>query len=93
MTYHGDTFILVAEARALCDRLRLAIQVGFNNIVIEGDNKIVIQVRKGNIQFACQVSNIIEYIRIWQNKDIYLLITHIFRKANMTTDWLLNFGH
>jgi len=63
-TYYGDTPILVAEARALRDGLRLMIQAGFNNIVIEGDNMIVIQVLKGKILVPWQISNIIEDIRI-----------------------------
>jgi len=61
-TYYGNTSILVAEARALRDGLRLAIQAGFNNIVIEGDNKIVIHALKGKIHIPWQISNIIEDI-------------------------------
>ena len=52
----------MAEARALRDGLRLAIQAGFNNIVIEGDNKIVIHALKGKIHIPWQISNIIEDI-------------------------------
>ena len=45
--FYGNTSILVAEARALRDGLRLAIQAGFKQIAIERDNKIVIQALKG----------------------------------------------
>jgi len=48
--YYGDTSILVVEVRALRDGFRLAIQAGFKHIVIEGNNKIVIQALKGKIQ-------------------------------------------
>jgi len=41
-SYYGDTSIIVAKAKALRDELRLAIQAGFNSIVIEGINMIVI---------------------------------------------------
>ena len=43
--YYGDTSILVAEARTLHDGLRLAIQAWLRKIVIEGDNKIMVQFR------------------------------------------------
>jgi len=48
--YYGHTSILVAEARALRDGVNSAIQVGFNKIVIEDNNQIVIQALKRNIQ-------------------------------------------
>ena len=81
--YYDDASILVAKARALRDRLRLTIQAGFRKIVIEGDNKIVIQALKENIQIPWQILNIIKDIHIWQMQRIHLLITHIFREANM----------
>ena len=46
---YGSTSILVAEARVLRGGVNAAIQVGFNNICIEGDNLILIQALKGNI--------------------------------------------
>ena len=61
-TYYGDTSILVAEARALRDGLRLAIQANFKNIVIEGHNRIVIHALKVKIHVPWQISNIIEDI-------------------------------
>lgn len=62
-------------------------------MVIESDNKIVIQALRGKILVPWQIYNIIEDIRTWQNQDIHLLITHIFRETNMATDWLSKFGH
>jgi len=63
-SYYGDTSILVAEARASRDELRLVIQGEFKCIVIEGDNKTVIQALQGKIQVYWTISNIIEDIHI-----------------------------
>jgi len=42
--------MLVAEARVLSDGVQSAIQVDLNQIVVEGDNHIVIQALKRNYQ-------------------------------------------
>ena len=47
---YGHTSILVAEARALKDGVSAAIQTGYRNLLIEGDNTIVIQALTGKIQ-------------------------------------------
>ena len=78
-TYYDDTFVIVAEARALRDEPQLVIWAGFNNIIIEGDNKIVSQALKRKIQVLWQISIIIEDTPMWQNEGIHLLITHMFR--------------
>ena len=52
VAYYSQTSILVTEGRALRDRVNVAIQTGCNKIVIviEGDNQIMIQAVKVNIQ-------------------------------------------
>ena len=40
--YYGNTSILVAKARAMHE-LAATIQMGFDRIIIEGDNEIFIQ--------------------------------------------------
>ena len=89
--YYGETSILVAEARALRDGLRSAIQARFKQIAIEGDNNIVNQALKGHIQVPWQILNIIKDIHIWQTQGTHLLINHIFREANTAADWLSKF--
>uniref|UniRef100_A0A7C9D1H1 RNase H type-1 domain-containing protein n=1 Tax=Opuntia streptacantha TaxID=393608 RepID=A0A7C9D1H1_OPUST len=44
---YGTTFITVAEVRAMRDGILMAIQPGFQRIVVEGDNKTVIQAAQG----------------------------------------------
>ena len=58
--YYGETSIPAAEARALRDRVTSAVQVEFNEIVIEGDNQTLIQALRENIYIPRQISNIIK---------------------------------
>ena len=83
----------MAEARTLRDEVKLAVQVGFNNIVVEGDNLTVIKAIKDDGQVPWKISNIIKDVQLWLNKDIQATFKHIFRKANMAADWLAKFGH
>jgi len=53
----------------------------------------VIQALKGKIQVSWQISNIIEDTHTWQIQGIQLIVTHIFREANIAADWLSKFGH
>ena len=74
------------EARALRDGLSVAIQVGYHNLIIEGDNKIVIQTLKGKIQMAWQIQHIIKDILTWQEQDVQFFTNYIFREANTAAD-------
>ena len=56
----------------------LAIHAGFDQIIIEGDNKIVIQPLEGNIQIPRQIYDITKDIHIWRN-----LVVHV------NTNWEL----
>ena len=47
---YGDTTILIAEAWALRDSVQAAVQAGYNNIFIEGDNLTVIKAVNGEGQ-------------------------------------------
>ena len=64
-TYYGQTFILVAETRALRDGIRSAIQGGYNKIETDGDNLIVIEALRDKFKVAWQIPNSMEDVRIW----------------------------
>ena len=68
----------MVEARALRDGVHLAVQTGFNKIIIEGDNPIVIQALKENIQVSWQFFNIIKDIQSWFSQDMQVTTNHIF---------------
>jgi len=63
------------------------------NIVIDGDNQIVIQALKESIQIPWQISKIIKVVHAWSSQSIHIITNHIFREVNMTTNWLSKFGH
>ena len=60
--YYNNTSILVAEPRALCGGLNLAIEARFDHLIVEGDNKIVIQALAEKIHIPRQIHNIIKDI-------------------------------
>ena len=90
---YGDTTILVAEARALRDGVQAAVQAGYNNIFIEGDNLTVIKAVNGEGQTPWRISNIIRDVQGSLLQSTHTKCKHIFREANMAADWLANFGH
>jgi len=62
---YGQSFVLVAEARALRDGVRVASQAGFTSLCIEGDNHTVIQALQGTISVPWKISTILEDVRTW----------------------------
>ena len=90
---YGHTSSLVAEARAVKDGLLMALRTEYTAIDVEGDNLVVIQALNGKGHIPWQISNIIRDIQQLLHEDIQITFTHIFREANMATDWLFKFGH
>ena len=54
--HYGETSILVTEARALKNGVIEAIQAGYLNEIIEGDNNTVIRVLQGKTQTPGQIA-------------------------------------
>ena len=52
---YGQTSSLVAEARALKDGVLLAVQAGYMEIIIEGDNLVVIQALKARHKYPSRL--------------------------------------
>ena len=78
----GALSILIAETTAMRNGLQAAVQAGYANIQIEGDNRVLIQAIQGCIrpQWEIQilVQDILSYIQLC-NK---IFIHHIFREGN-----------
>lgn len=85
-SFYGQTTTSVVEVRALRDGIYVAVQVCFNNIVIEGD--------KHWKEYADLVVNflIIEDVCAWSSQGIQNIIKHVFREANIIAPWLSKFG-
>ena len=58
----------MTETRALYDGLNLTIQAGFDYLIMEGDNKIVIQAIEGKIYISWQIHYIMKDIQVWRNE-------------------------
>jgi len=73
---------LVAEARSLQDGLNSVIQARLDHLIIEADNKIVIQAWKE--RFA-SLGRFITLLRISMH-GIHMITNHVFREANIVAD-------
>ena len=58
----GATSILVIEATTIRNEIRNAVQVGYTDMPIEGDNKILIQVVLDHIQVSWEIQVLIQDI-------------------------------
>jgi len=88
----GAASILVAEATAMRNGLRAAIEAGFSNIYIEGDNKILIQAVQGRIQIPWEIQVLVQDIIFFLQKCNHVIVHHIFREGNRAADWLAKLG-
>jgi len=90
---YGHTSIIIAESRALRDGLQAALQSGFHQLDIEGDNAVVIGALRREIDVPWQIRTIIEDLQSMLQQIVHSQVTHIYREANMAADWLSKFGH
>jgi len=91
--HYGITSITVAEARAMRDGIYRAIQDGFQSIVVEGDNKSIIQVAQGVTKVPWRIHHLLQDLQAWKEAGIQLSFNHMYREANRAADWVTNFGH
>jgi len=64
---YGNTSIIMVESRALRDGLQAALQFGFHQLDIEGDNSVVIGALKGEIEvLEFMVQNVIIFSFLFQ---------------------------
>ena len=84
--------ILVAEATAMRDGVRAAIQAGFSRLEVEGDNQIVIQAVQKQIQVPWQIAPILEDIWNMITCCESVLFKHTYREGNMAVDWMAKYG-
>ena len=84
--YLKTVSVLVAEATTMRDGIKDAIQAGFTDIHIEGDNRTLIQAVRGRIQTPWEIQVLVQdiytYIQLCNN----IRITHIFRQENSAAD-------
>ncbi|XP_021740114.1 uncharacterized protein LOC110706504 [Chenopodium quinoa] len=89
----GTTKVFITEAMAIHKGILLALEREIKNIIIEGDNLLVINSVNGIWSTPWQIDHIIQDIcSLLSNFDNWS-IRHIFREANQAADWIANVGH
>lgn len=88
----GGASVLVAEATAMRNGIKAALQAGFTDIHIEGDNKILIQAVQGHIQVPWEIQVLIQDIHTFLQHCNTVIVTHIFRQGNRAANWLAKYG-
>ncbi|ONI28918.1 hypothetical protein PRUPE_1G168800 [Prunus persica] len=96
----GDNTISMAECMALRDGLAYAIHRGWQNILVEGDSKLIIDCVKQEADPPWRLKVGVE-IGDLDLRDIKLLssfcgdlsLNHIYSEANFTADAVANLGH
>jgi len=84
--------ILVAEAVAVRDGLKSALEAGYHHIEIEGDNQVVLNAIQGRITPPWQISTLIADIKNLAAGCEEISFKHVYREANMAADWVAKYG-
>jgi len=82
----GATSILIAEATTMRNGLQAAVTVGFSNIHIEGDNKILIQAVQEFIQPPWKIQVLVQDILYYLQTCNHVIVFYIFREGNRAAD-------
>ena len=90
---YGDTSVILAESRALRDGLMAALNYDFSNLIIEGDNSMVVGAFNKEIEVPWCLKTIMQDIQVLARQTQVIKVIHIYREANMAADWLSKFGH
>ena len=84
--------ILVAEATAMRDGIQAALATGCRHIIVEGDNKIVIQAIQGQSHIPWKIQLLIRDIHNMIPPHVHCLFQHTYREGNMAADWVAKYG-
>ena len=79
---------IAIEAIVIRDKLHKEVSGGFQSIIVEGDNVMVIHALKGPISIPWQIKSIIRDISKYLSLMEQFKILHIYREANMAADRL-----
>jgi len=84
--------IIVAEATAIRDGLKAALEVGFRHIEVEGDNQVVVSAILGRITAPWRIAPLIDDIRNLAAGSAHISFQHIYREGNRAADWIAKYG-
>ena len=77
--------ILVAEATAMRDGIQSTLVAGYRNLLVEGDNKVVIQAIQGHIHISWQIHTLLRDIHNMIPPYVHCLFQHIYRDCLLYT--------
>ena len=83
---------LQIEARAASSALQLAKELGFNQIVLEGDSKVLMHPLADNSPFLSTVGSLIDDIRFNAVFFTKLHYSHVKREGNMVAHSLARYA-
>ncbi|XP_010684130.1 uncharacterized protein LOC104898725 [Beta vulgaris subsp. vulgaris] len=89
----GASSVLLVEASALHQGIQIAHQLGIQNLIIEGDNLLVIKALQNLCSIPWKIATIIQDSKFMLQHFSSVQVRHIFREANRATDWITNVGH
>ena len=89
----GSSSVFSAEATALQQGLRLALQHNISHLQIKGDNLMVINAVKGLWSPPWQIAHIIQNVQQLLHSFSSSAIRYVYREANKAADWMANVGH
>jgi len=88
----GASSVLVAEATAMRNGIKVAVQSGFTNIQIENDNSILIQPVQGHIETPWKIHVLLQDIHCYSQSCNCVIVQHTFREGNRAANWLAKLG-
>ena len=91
--HYGCMSVIMAEARVLHDGMQAANAASYKDIIIKGDNLIIIKVVLGLTSIPWKILNVIRDVRFLLDQTTQVEVRHIFREANKAADWLSKYGH
>ena len=83
----------VAEAMALREGLRQALQAGHSHIIVEGDSKTLINGIIGSSPIPWRIKFLIQDIRRLAKHYAKVQFIHVWREANFVADAIAKVGH
>lgn len=89
----GYSSVLIAEATALHQGLKVALQIGIWHILVEGDNLTVINSLNGTWAVPWKIASIFYDCKILLSHFASFNVCNVFRNVNRAADWIANVRH
>ncbi|XP_012829976.1 PREDICTED: uncharacterized protein LOC105951132 [Erythranthe guttata] len=89
--FYGQGTHILAEAQTILDRLRICQEMGFTQVKVESDSKLVIDMIYHKATVAWELIYVIRGIRRLLKDDWHVM--HIYREGNRVVDGLAKLAH